>query len=67
MSIEDQDMVDQIIGIIQNHASEVWSPPRVTKLAHEYDLKPGFSFDIQTNDEDGSPWDFDVPAEEEVH
>ena len=61
VSIEDQDMVNQIIGIVQNHVSEVWSPPRVTKLAHEYDLKPGFSFDIQTNDENGSPWDFDVP------
>ena len=63
VSIEDQDMVNQIIGIVQNHVSEVWSPPRVTKLAHEYDLKPGFSFDIQTNDENGKPWDFDVPAQ----
>ena len=54
VAVEDQDMVNQIIGIVQNNVSEVWSPPRVTKLAHEYDLKPGFSFDIQTNDEMGA-------------
>ena len=52
-----------MIGIIKNHVSEVWSQPRVTKLASEYGLSPGFAYDIEVNDEDGKPWDFDVPAQ----
>ena len=60
---DDHDMVNQIIGIVQNHISEVWSPPRVTKLAGEFKLSAGFALDIQTNDETGQPWDFDVPAQ----
>ena len=27
------DMIGSIIGIVQKHVSEVWSPPRVTALA----------------------------------
>ena len=56
---EDEDMVTQIIGIVQNHVSEVWSPPRVTKLAEEYGLSAGFALDLQVDDENGQPWDFD--------
>ena len=34
-------MVAQIIAIVsKNHVSEVWSPPRVTKLASEYGVSP---------------------------
>ena len=56
--IDDHDMVNQIIGIVNSHVSEVWPPPRVTKLAHKFKHDPGFALDIQTNDDDGNPWDF---------
>lgn len=59
----DIDMASQIIGIVNNHVSEVWSQPRVTKLANEFKLDAGFALDIQTNDENGKPWDFDDPAQ----
>ena len=36
-----EDMVSAIIGIVQPHVTEVWSPPRVTAMAHEYCLAPG--------------------------
>ena len=61
--MDQEGMADAIIGIIHNHVSEVWSPPRVNKLASEYGLRPGFSYDLQVNDENGQPWDFDVPAQ----
>ena len=53
--MDDVDLVGKMIAIITNNVSEVWSPPRVTKLAHEYGLVPGFSYDIQTCDESGKP------------
>ena len=56
-------VVNQILNVVKNHVSEIWSPPRVNALAHEYGLQPGFSYDIQCNDENGEPWDFDVPAQ----
>ncbi len=44
--------------------SEVYSPPRVTKLIRETrarHLMPGFAFDITTVDpSDGMPWDFSL-------
>ena len=52
-------MVAKIIGIVQNHVSEVWSQPRNTKLAEQHGLSAGFALDLQVNDEDGQPWDFD--------
>ena len=58
-------MVAKIIGIVQNHVSEVWSQPRVTKLAKEFGLSPGFALDLQVNDEDGQPWDFDKVEQRE--
>ena len=61
--MDQENMVNHIIGSIHNHATEVWSPPRVNALAAEYSLTPGFSRDIQVNDENGEPWDFDVPAQ----
>ena len=54
-----------IIGIIHNRVSEVWSPPRVNKNASEYELRPGFWYDLpnhQVNDENGQRWNFDAPA-----
>lgn len=51
--------VSAIIGIVQTHVAEVWSPPRVTALANQYGLIPGSAYDIETNDESGKAWDFD--------
>ena len=56
-------MVNQVLAIVKNHVSEIWSPQRVNSLAAEYNLQPGFSFDIQVNDEKNEPWHFDVPAQ----
>ena len=43
--------------------SEVYSPPRVTKMLSKitgHPLAPGFAFDITCNDpDDDKPWDFD--------
>lgn len=38
---------------------EMYSPPRLTRVAEEYGLKPEFALDLTTVDEtDGMPWDF---------
>ena len=63
ISVDGDNMVNQILAIAKNHVSEVWSPPRVNILASQYGLQPGFSYDIQTDDENGNPWDFDIPAQ----
>ena len=47
------DMIGSIIGIVQGHVSEVWSPPRVTALTYKYGLTPGSSYDIETNNSNG--------------
>ena len=49
--MDSEDVTDQMIGVIQSHVSEVWSPPRVTKLANAYGLSPGFAYDIEVDDE----------------
>ena len=38
--------------------AEIYSPPRVTQRARQWGLKPGWSLDITTKDENGDPWDF---------
>mgnify|MGYP000930717893 FL=1 len=40
-------MADQVMAVVQNHVSEVWSPPRVTKLAGKFGLSPGFAYDLE--------------------
>ena len=40
---DDENMDKQIIAIVNNRMSKVWSPPRVTKTASEYNLVPGFA------------------------
>ena len=45
--------------------SEVWSQPRVTRLAHEFGLNAGIAYDLLTCDETGEPWDFDKPEQRE--
>ena len=38
------DMLNAIIGMLQRHVSEVWSPPRVTALATQYGRVPGSAY-----------------------
>ena len=49
--------------------SELYSPPRVTKLLRETGCKilaPGFAFDLTVVDpDDGLPWDFSLAAKRE--
>ena len=56
---KDENMTDLLIGIIRTHVAEIYSPPRITELAKEFDMLPGFALDITVNDYDGKPWDFD--------
>jgi len=47
---------------VRNLVSEVWSPPRVTKLLSKFPtcgLVPGFALDLTVDDELGEAWDFD--------
>ena len=42
------------------HVAEIYSPPRVTSLADQFGLIPGFALDLTVIDPtDGQPWDFD--------
>ena len=42
---------------------EVYSPPRITKMASEMGLHPAWALDLTVVDpDDGIPWDFNVPA-----
>ena len=46
-----------------NHVTQMYSPPRVTKMTQRMNLIPGMAFDLtQLDEEDGMPWDFNVPA-----
>ena len=48
---------------VANHVTEVYSPPRVKKMTRIINLIPGMAFDLtQVDEEDGMPWDFNVPA-----
>ena len=48
VSMASEDVAGQLIGIIQNHVSEVWSQPRVTKLASEYDCHRGLRMTLRS-------------------
>ena len=54
---------------MRNVVSEIYSPPRVTKLLSKmkgHPLAPGFALDITCNDpDDNTPWDFDLAAKRE--
>ena len=60
---DDETMISSIIAVVQKHVTEVWSQPRATAMAHKYNLVPGAAYDIETNDDTGSPWDFDIPEQ----
>ena len=62
---DSDDLADQVMSVVQSHVSEVWSVPRVTKLAHQFGLNAGFAYDLLTHDETGEPWDFDKKCQRE--
>ena len=49
-------MLNMLINNMQ--VAEVYSPPRVVKMANEMGMRGGWSLDLTTTDEDGLPWDF---------
>ena len=51
-------MADLVIGALNNHVSEIYSPPRINAFAKNHGLAPGFALDMLVNDENGHPWDF---------
>ena len=54
---------------VRRIVSELYSPPRVTQMLKNmsnHGLTPGLALDLTTVDpDDGTPWDFDVPAKRE--
>ena len=54
----------ETVQAVRKMVSEIYSPPRVTKLIKEMRSKhllPGFALDITVDDpEDGEPWDFSL-------
>ncbi len=48
--------------VARNMVSEIWSPPRITRLLSKLPtcaLVPGFVLDLTVDDENGEAWDFD--------
>ena len=43
--------------------ADIYSPPQIIVLLPGYGLYPGVVMDVTTNDETGSPWDFDDPRQ----
>ena len=41
----------------------MYSPPRVTKLAGEVGLQTGRDLDLITLDDEGNPWNFNLPTQ----
>ena len=51
---------------VRRLVSEIYSPPRVTaaaKVLPSLVCTPGFAMDLTTKDENGVPWDFDIPEQ----
>ena len=48
--IDSGDLADQVMAVMRNHVSQVWSQPRVTSLAHEFGLNAEFAYDLLTCD-----------------
>ena len=64
--VEYDDYEKSILVELNTVVSEIYSPPRVTRVARiltKLGIMPGFAMDITTNDEDGQPWDFDLEEE----
>lgn len=45
---------------VHYHVTEVYSPPRVTKMAERLKMMPGMALDLTGTDEEGNAWDFNV-------
>ena len=45
--------------IMNVQVAEVYSPPRVTKMAETMGPRAGWALDLTSQDEDGRPWNFD--------
>ena len=50
-------MVKNLLAEIE--MAEVYSPPRVTRMAEQMGLRAGWALDLTTCDDDGGLWDFD--------
>ena len=48
----------------RNDVSEVYSPPRMATAAKRAGLQPGWSLDLTTFDDDGTPWDLSKPEKQ---
>ena len=46
--------------------AEIYSPPRIMKVATEHGLTPTWALDLKTMDEFGNPWDFSIPERREA-
>eukprot|EP00973_Karenia_brevis_P071117 9880493-Karenia_brevis.AAC.1 len=55
---KDLQINQEIMHLQSPDVVEIYSPPRVTQQAKLYTLKPGWSLDLTTVDENGEPWDF---------
>ena len=59
IAIEYIKMGQHRVNHLKSHVSEVYSPPRVTALAHKVGLSAGWALDLtQVDPDDGKPWDF---------
>ena len=52
----DKMMMSMLVDNTQ--VAEIYSPPRVAKIAKSMGLRAGWSLDLTTQDEDGRNWDF---------
>ena len=53
--------MDQAVGSRTRGIAEAYSPPRMTKLAHEFGLRAQWALDLTECDrDDGEAWDFNV-------
>eukprot|EP00973_Karenia_brevis_P017711 2432936-Karenia_brevis.AAC.1 len=55
---KDCQITQEVMRLQSPDVVEIYSPPRVTQHAGQYNLKPGWSLDLTTMDENGEPWDF---------
>ena len=63
MKIENKGQVHTLSKGWQSECAEVYSPPRITKIASDMGLRPAWALDLTTNDpEDDMPWDFTMES-----
>ena len=53
---KNEGLLKQAFGL---DCGDVYSPPRITKMASEMGMRPAWALDLTVTDsEDGMPWDF---------